>query len=394
MDIETDILVVGGGIGGVVLAELLARAGKRVLVVERNLGPPPFLRPEVLWPSAVQTLFSLRDRIDWEKDSFRPVGGLVLDRGGRLQTIISPARLRAAGIQPYFENPNQTREMLLAQCRAEVRRGVEVVDVIHHAGAVRGVHARNRESGETYSISAGLTVGDDGADSRVRDACGIEIALKPFPVDFFVCGLPWPSAWTPDVARGLIPPRDDESGLFGVGFVPVPGGLSATVAAVRADRTDDSAALAGAWKSMLATATSPPEELHAVEFPGQFTRIGRRWGHAARYGAPGAVLLGDALHPVSPAGGQGANMAIADAVALSRLIIAGRPDLVRDYEAARRAPNDRGLRPTRLAARIVGARDHPILASFVGFVAPRLLGIPGIGPAVLRTLARGSANPD
>ena len=394
MDIKTDILVVGGGIGGVVLAELLTRAGKRVLVVERSVGPPPFLRPEVLWPAAVQTLFGLRDRADWERDSFQPVGGIVVDFRGQLRSAISPATLRTAGIQPYFENPNQTRESLLAHCQAEVRRGVEVVSLISDAGAIRGVEARDRQSGETISVSAGLTVGDDGADSHVRDACGIEISLQPFPVDFFVCGLPWPSSWDRDVAHIVFPPSDDHSGLVAVGFVPVPGPLSATVAVVRADRAADTAALGAAWKSMLAMAASAPEELHAAEFPGKFTRIGRRWGHAARYGAPGAVLIGDALHPVSPAGGQGANMAIADAVALSRLIVAGRPNLARAYEAARRAPNERGLRPTRLAARLFQAQQNPMLASLVGFVAPRLLNLPGLVPATLRALARGSANPD
>jgi len=42
-------------------------------------------------------------------------------------------------------------------------------------------------------------------------------------------------------------------------------------------------------------------------------------GHAPRYGAAGAVVMGDAAHPVSPAGGQGANMSIADARALAEL---------------------------------------------------------------------------
>ena len=76
----------GGGIGGVVLAELLTRAGRRVLVIERATGPPPFLRPELLWPSAVQTLFSLRDRADWMQDSFLPVGGIAMDRGEACNT--------------------------------------------------------------------------------------------------------------------------------------------------------------------------------------------------------------------------------------------------------------------------------------------------------------------
>ena len=54
-----DILIVGGGIGGAVLANLLARGGKRVAVLEKNLVPPPIARPEILWPHTVQFLRTL-----------------------------------------------------------------------------------------------------------------------------------------------------------------------------------------------------------------------------------------------------------------------------------------------------------------------------------------------
>ena len=306
--------------------------------------------------------------------------------------MITPDRLRAAGIQPYFENPNQTRESLLKHCQADVRRGIEVVEVMHDDGAVRGVRARERSTGESIDISANLTVGDDGTDSLVRTQCGIQISLQPFPVDFFVTGLAWPQDWTPDIGRILFTPPEDDSGLFAAGFLPVPGALAATVAVATADQSDDSPALARAWNAMLQTVSSAPAEIRAADFPGSFTKIGRRWGHAERYGVPGAVLIGDALHPVSPAGGQGANMAINDAVALSRLIAADPPDLARAYESARRTPNDRGLRPTRLAAKFFGGARRPVLSAMLGFVLPRLINLPGVVPTILRNFANGSAN--
>ena len=57
--LRTDVLVAGGGIGGAVLATLLVHAGRRVIVLERSTKPPPFLRPEVLWPAAATTLFAV-----------------------------------------------------------------------------------------------------------------------------------------------------------------------------------------------------------------------------------------------------------------------------------------------------------------------------------------------
>ena len=51
-----DFVIAGGGIGGTVLATLLGRQGLRVRVLERATGPPPFVRPEVLWPVTVEFL--------------------------------------------------------------------------------------------------------------------------------------------------------------------------------------------------------------------------------------------------------------------------------------------------------------------------------------------------
>ncbi len=393
MNIETDVLVVGGGIGGVVLAELLVRAGKRVLVVERGAGPPPFLRPEVLWPSAAQTLFKLRDRAAWEMDSFRPVGGVTIDRAGRLQPVITAAKLRAAGIEAFFENPNQTRETLLAECRAEVRRGTEVTEVIRDAGAVRGVQARELASGNSISISAGLTVGDDGAESRVRAACGIEISLEQFPVDFYVCGFPWPFAWEPDVAHVMFPPREDQSGLMAVAFIPVPPALAAPVAVVLGDPTPDPNALTNAWKAMLATAASAPPELHAVDFPAGFTKIGRRWGHASTYGAPGAVPDRRRAAPGQPGRRPGSKYGH------QRRGRAGATHHRGRRKSGARLRGGGGGRPTLAGCgppawprRFSVRSGFPGISSIAGLLLPRIVAIPGFVPAALRLLARGSSN--
>jgi 2-polyprenyl-6-methoxyphenol hydroxylase-like FAD-dependent oxidoreductase len=108
-------------------------------------------------------------------------------------------------------------------------------------------------------------------------------------------------------------------------------------------------------------------------FPQDFVRIRRPWGHAPRYGTEGAILIGDAAHPVSPAGGQGANMSVADACVLAELALRNEPNLLAEYERRRRPANERSMGPTRVAARIVRVSEwvspSTIFLSMVRWVA-------------------------
>jgi 2-polyprenyl-6-methoxyphenol hydroxylase-like FAD-dependent oxidoreductase len=95
-----------------------------------------------------------------------------------------------------------------------------------------------------------------------------------------------------------------------------------------------------------------------LEFPRDFRRVVRPFGHAGSYVANGAVLIGDAAHPMTPAGGQGANASIWDALALAdvadaalRTVDVSRERLL-PYERMRRPVNDESVSFSRVARRI------------------------------------------
>src|SRR5215510_11190267 len=92
----TDFLIVGGGIGGLVLAELLGRGGKRVVVLERSTAPPPWSRPEILWPATFELLCSLLPRERWQERAVLPLEGVRLFDGHEWRWAISPETLAAA----------------------------------------------------------------------------------------------------------------------------------------------------------------------------------------------------------------------------------------------------------------------------------------------------------
>src|SRR5262245_55454313 len=187
----TDFLIVGGGIGGLVLAELLGRGGKKVVVLERSQGPPPWSRPEVLWPATFELLCTLLPRERWEQDSVLPLAGVRFFNGHDWQWAISPEALKAAGVQPWSTNPNQTRETLMTLTSFELCRGVTVQEVLKGKDRVIGVRGQYAGTGKQQEWLADWTVGDDGAQSLVRAACGIELQAQIFPVDLCCYQCDW-----------------------------------------------------------------------------------------------------------------------------------------------------------------------------------------------------------
>ena len=102
--------------------------------------------------------------------------------------------------------------------------------------------------------------------------------------------------------------------------------------------------------------------------------IGRRWRyplgalHAHRYFDTRLALVGDAAHGIHPIAGQGLNLGFRDVLALSRLVIAavgagtdpGAPELLREYQRARRGANLVMLGATDALDRLFST-DNPAL---------------------------------
>ena len=58
-ELQTDVVIVGAGIGGAVLALALAPRGWKILLLEREAQPPRIVRPEILWSPTLTALDSL-----------------------------------------------------------------------------------------------------------------------------------------------------------------------------------------------------------------------------------------------------------------------------------------------------------------------------------------------
>ena len=351
---DADLVIVGGGIGGTVLAELLGRGGKRVVVLEKSTAPPPRLRPEVLWPATMKVLFSLVPQHLWEEEAVLAVRGMELHEAGETIRFITPQLLEKAGVQPWFTNPNQTRERLLRLGSFELRRGVEVIAVLKEKERVAGVRTRELATGAEREVLAQWTIGDDGAESAVRQACQIPLASRILPMDLLCFSFQWPVTLPPATGCIWLNSRRLQSGIFSLLAMPFPQGRSAGLIAARPAIFDNLERAQEEFQRFISTDPTMQQVIGNRRLPEDLVRVRRPWGHAPHYGCDGALLLGDAAHPVSPAGGQGANMSVADACALAEILLRSHSNPLAEYERRRRPANQRSLLFTRVAARVFG----------------------------------------
>jgi 2-polyprenyl-6-methoxyphenol hydroxylase-like FAD-dependent oxidoreductase len=348
-----DFLIVGAGIGGAVLANLLSRAGKEVLVLERESAAVVRVRPEVLWPATVHFLESILPVKLLHERALLPLQQLDVHYQGSQFTSFARETLVRAGVQPWSSDGDQTRALLLQQAACSVERGVEVLGLLHENGRVVGVRARPTGGGAEREILARWTVGDDGGHSAVRQGCGISMATHAVPLDLLSFGFTWPSFLEPATAQIWINRKRGRSGPFLVAAIPRPAGIGAGLLPVGPELLDDARRFEHFLKEFCDSEQQVAEIIGERRFPRDLVRVRLAWGHAERYGVDGAVLIGDAAHTVTPAGGQGANAAIADARALADVALADEAQLVDAYERRRRPANERSITPSRIVSRFV-----------------------------------------
>ncbi len=373
---RADCVIVGGGIGGAVLALILGRAGKHVVVLERELKPQAGGRPEILARSTIQIFNELGviKRILGEAaiplralEFFQVKNKLLINFG------LQDFEEQQAG--PHSTNPSATRQILLEAASTtrsvEVMQGVEVTNLTRDNSGVHGVQAMRNDVPTVWR--APLVIGDDGGHSRIREALGIPLRTQDFPLEFLAAAGPTLAHERFDVGEASINPGGLKSGIFGGVFMPQPGNRSAIVFLLSPHaRVKLMGSPASEFYKIAGQMSVLCEGLEKnYVFPKDFKVFKRPFGHASSYVSDGAALLGDAVHPVTPIGGQGANMSVADAVVLGRVALEAfnkndfSQKLLSSYQTERFQANKRSIQFSVRANRILRTLSIFPLAAFL-----------------------------
>ncbi len=319
---KSDLLIVGGGAGGMVLALVLARKGFRVSILDRQDPPMPAPRGEILQPNGLKIL----NRIGILSGLLR-AGVHRCDRvrfyqgAGEHLCTIDYTRLLPPYNYALILLPEILQQLLLEKLKAEPH--IETYwdtsfrDVIREGQQVIGLSAD--VCGQTVSFHAPVVVGADGLRSRVRDAFQIKHQLYAYADGYVTMVVDRPPGFQRDVRYYL-----GKEMIFGA--FPVSKNriyLFYLVPTDRLQRTHDKSIdhlkreILSLNSEVNALFTEPLEAISSWEqcsYMRCFRVISNSWV------VNGGALLGDAAHAMNPHVAQGRNSAMEDALALAKAI--------------------------------------------------------------------------
>jgi 2-polyprenyl-6-methoxyphenol hydroxylase-like FAD-dependent oxidoreductase len=174
---DYDLIVVGGGVGGGALSTVMARAGRKVLLLEQTETYVDRVRGEWIAPWGV-----VETRTLGLYDTLMAAGGHHLSRHITYDETLSPKAAEAAPLPldifaPGVPGPLCLRHPIHCQALfdaalaagADARRGVAVTEI--RTGS--DPYVTFEAGGEVLMARAPLVVGADGRTSAVREAAGI-----------------------------------------------------------------------------------------------------------------------------------------------------------------------------------------------------------------------------
>jgi flavin-dependent dehydrogenase len=366
-----DVLIAGAGPAGSIAALVLARAGARVLVVDRETFPREKLCGDTLNPGAIRFLASL-GLTGGPLDTARPLAGMI---------VTGPHRRRVAARYP-------DRQVGLALTRTEfdewllnqaIRAGARfesgliarrpLLDGSNGRPLVRGLALDRRgAAGESIRMPATMTIAADGRHSAV--ARSMNLASTPAR----------PRRWAFGVYATGIDGVSDLGEMhvrpdYYLGIAPLPDGVS-NVCVVTGPRPQGGSPLEIVRRAIGADADLEGR-FACAEFVSGVRVLGPLAVNARAAGVDGLLLAGDAAGFVDPMTGDGLSLAMrgAQLAALETLRTLETGDFagaVLRLGGARREAFRAKLRFNRFVRRLV---DSPVAIELAGLGATVAPGI-------------------
>ena len=319
---SSQVIIVGAGPAGAVLANVLATRGIRVTLLERQSDFAREFRGEAIAPAGREVLSALdmHDVLDRVPHADPSVFELFVKRERLLH-------LTAQGLGADVELPRvYSQPALLEAIVGETtkrtnlvfERGASVKELLRENGRVVGVRVRNAE-GERR-LFADLVIGCDGRASVVRRQAPLEVASEDLPMDVAWFKIAAPEDWKGECRlRACV-----GNGHLLIGYITYDGMLQLAWVIPKGSfgemRSRGMEALVGDMADHAPADLADHLRRHAQELARPFL-LSTAADCVRNWSVPGALVIGDAAHTMPPVGGQGINIALRDAVVAANHLV-------------------------------------------------------------------------
>jgi 2-polyprenyl-6-methoxyphenol hydroxylase-like FAD-dependent oxidoreductase len=371
---DTNVLIVGAGPTGLMLANQLGRRNIDALIIDRHSGPAQQTRAMAVHARTLE-IYSKLGIVERALELGQRGGGANLWVDGERRARIPLGDIgRSVSPFPFVLMLGQDdNERILGEhlrnWNMDVQWNTELVDLEQAPDRVTAT-LRQRD-GSTRRIQAAYVAGCDGGHSAVRELSGIAFPGDPYEHVFFVADTE---------ARGPMVPEELNVYLWRDGFhlfFPMRGTDRWRVIGIlpRHLREKDDLSFEDAIPAIRQEAGADLTFMACNWF--STYRIHHRRAEHFRHRR--CFLLGDAAHIHSPMGGQGMNTGLQDAYNLGwklARVVSGRADedLLDSYEAERLPVAQRLLETTDRAFRLV-VSDAWIAGVFRQRIVARIVAI-------------------
>jgi 2-polyprenyl-6-methoxyphenol hydroxylase-like FAD-dependent oxidoreductase len=317
---SVDVIIVGAGMGGLVLAEFLSRKGYRTAVLERQPQFTAIRRGELIQPNGLKIFdqLGLLEEIKTAGSRTNHLFHFYRIDGPRLCTIdyrmLPPPYQYALVTLPeilmgvLFKKISDRKDL-------QIHWGTEFRAFLREGSRVVGVQVSQGEN--DLRLLAPVVIGADGIYSRVREEMGIRYSLKAYQHGYLTLFLKRPAGFGQEghyyVGRqeilGLFPVSDTRLYLFYL----IPDHLQA---GLRSQPRE----LDGLKNAISAIDPGVKEALTEVTAWEQVGYMPCRRVKASCWVGDGVALMGDAAHAMNPHASQGRNQALEDAMVLAEVI--------------------------------------------------------------------------
>jgi 2-polyprenyl-6-methoxyphenol hydroxylase-like FAD-dependent oxidoreductase len=369
------------------LGVLLARAGVKVLVLEKHSDFLRDFRGDTIHPSTLQVMSELGWLDELLQLPHQKVYKLT-GQFGNTPLVIGdfshlPVKSKFIALMPQWDFLDFLADKGRAYPDFDLKMNAKVLDLVIEDGRVAGVTVTTPEG--LITVRADLVVAADGRHSTLRKAAGFVSHDFGAPMDVMWFRLPRHETDTDQTQA-----RFDTGHLFVMlqrgdywqcAFV-IPKGGDARVRAAGLDAFRESVGRMLPFEASRADAI--PDWDHVKLLTVVVDRL-EKWAR------PGLLCIGDAAHAMSPVGGVGINLAIQDAIAAANILwrpLKEKRLRFEDLEAVQ-ARRDFPTRATqRLQLIMQNAIIAPTLAATANIKPPFLLRLLTSVPFLSRIPAR------